>query len=1095
MGDQPHATTSPVSRLILSLTAALLVLLGLAMSQTLMPARPWHVAAAPAADCVSGNVPSLIESDTTLSGALFVTADVTVRAGATLTLTAGTDVTMCGPYELIFNDGALHAEGTAADPIIIAGETPATRWERIFFNGFGSSLRPSLLRYVILDGGGGSDPSLDLGALHVEAANGTTGVGPVVDQVTIRDSGAYGVYVRVNHTDGTPPLFSGLTITNSARAPMVFWASAVGGLGSGNAFGGNGEDVIEVRVTSLGGSLDYDATWYAQPVPYRLLGLLNVADARSPVLTISPGTSIEMADTGGFWINSAGLVINGTPTEPITITRAPGVTTWDRLYYERNINPASSLGFVTVEHAGGINGAIDFRGDALTLDHVTVRHATNAGLYTQGSFVQVKDSLFEQNGEGLRFQYGAGGVLRRNVIQDNGVGITVLTNTGDVCVDALGNYWGAGNGPSDADAALDVCNLATTNAGSGDSVTGDMLYRPWLSSPPGGGAIDTSQITAADFWVIADGVQTTTLTIRARDAQGAPLAGKEIALETTHGILQQPATPTDANGVTTAVIRATESGRALVTAFNVTDGLPLGALASITFWQGQGNIGGLIPPGGSPYASPRLVIEGRPFETGLPMTFRLPMQNTNAVPVDVQVVYSVSALNIGAEFTPVYTTSVTLQPGESWDAPATWVPPVTGHHCVSAEVTVTLPDGQQFVMSPDVVVIGSGRFRINLNFMPPDPCADLDATKLVPDYGGLNEVRKHIRTAMVQLYLSAKCVEQKVSFGPSSSLALQGSAALTAARDYQTVAPPPALTMPQLAAGGAVSQAEADAANAVGDTVAGLVALDIAIETARDRAAQAGEADDAVWVSRQTTAYREYQRLKGAALKQLATHLEALLAVTQGAGQPDDVLTPADYEAYLAELLANGYDAETIAFHKAFGRTDAAIARQLQDEIASLTNGTFFVTSFYGIVAEARDAAAAEGARLQSRYGLPSAQSGTVSAQAGDAGGLYLGTLTSQFLVGNPTESQQTIDLIVHPVELPLDWTYALSPSAPVLGPGEAVTVTLTINAGAIRPQDSQARLAVEGYIGSELIGGILFQQSIPSAGPNTIYLPLVIRN
>ena len=57
---------------------------------------------------------------------------------------------------------------------------------------------------------------------------------------------------------------------------------------------------------------------------------------------------------------------------------------------------------------------------------------------------------------------------------------------------------------------------------------------------------------------------------------------------------------------------------------------------------------------------------------------------------------------------------------------------------------MTLPDGTVRVQSP-LLLVKVGPFRVNLKFMPPDPCESLDPAKLVPDYGGLSKVQKHIR--------------------------------------------------------------------------------------------------------------------------------------------------------------------------------------------------------------------------------------------------------------------------------------------------------------------------------------------------------------
>ena len=122
-----------------------------------------------------------------------------------------------------------------------------------------------------------------------------------------------------------------------------------------------------------------------------------------------------------------------------------------------------------------------------------------------------------------------------------------------------------------------------------------------------------------------------------------------------------------------------------------------------------------------------------------------------------------------------------------------------------------------------------------------------------------------------------------------------------------------------------------------------------------------------------------------------------------------------------------------------------------------------------------------------------------MQAQSGDqadaTGSAYLGTFATDFAVGNPMGTQQTVNLVVHPLQLPLDWSYSLSQVSLLLGPGESTTVTLTVDVGHSVPEDSQARIAVEGYIGANLIGGVLFEQEIPAAAPTLIYLPLVMRS
>ena len=116
------------------------------------------VGASPTADCSSGNVPLVIETDTELSGELYVTSDVTVRDGTTLTLTAGTNVNMCGEYDFRITDAQFMALGSQSQPIVFDAVDAATNWGSIHYIANGNTLMISTLQYVELNNGGGNDP-------------------------------------------------------------------------------------------------------------------------------------------------------------------------------------------------------------------------------------------------------------------------------------------------------------------------------------------------------------------------------------------------------------------------------------------------------------------------------------------------------------------------------------------------------------------------------------------------------------------------------------------------------------------------------------------------------------------------------------------------------------------------------------------------------------------------------------------------------------------------------------------------------------------------------------------------------------------------
>ncbi|MGB3715861.1 MAG: hypothetical protein WA996_15650 [Candidatus Promineifilaceae bacterium] len=104
-----------------------------------------------------------------------------------------------------------------------------------------------------------------------------------------------------------------------------------------------------------------------------------------------------------------------------------------------------------------------------------------------------------------------------------------------------------------------------------------------------------------------------------------------------------------------------------------------------------------------------------------------------------------------------------------------------------------------------------------------------------------------------------------------------------------------------------------------------------------------------------------------------------------------------------------------------------------------------------------------------------------------------IGSFDNEFVVGNPTDSTATVNLQIRPVEVPLGWTYRLDNPAPELEPGETTTVTLTIDPDGPVLRDADMRIAVEGFIGDELTGGILFNPTIPPSGPQLkVFAPFI---
>ncbi len=1070
----------------------------------------WFVAAtgaAPTASCSSGNFVGVYETnDVTLSGELFVTGGVTIRNNVTLTITTGSKVTLCGAYKIQVSGGAdLIARGTAAQPITFTADNPATNWDAISFVNQGEH---SILQYVTLNDGGGNDTDADNGAIYVlNNAVTTTLPSPAIDNVTINDSGAYGLSLSMLNDDPTPPSITNVSINNSANAAILTDADSLGGLGQGNSFTNNEPNVIRIR--GGGGSrLKYSQIWRNPGIPIEVLGDFQVAAkaADQPAtLTIDPGLTFLMypqADViiGASFRRRGSLVINGTEAEPVTFTRLNNVSApWGHVLASLYSDTAVSLDHVNFSYGGNsVVGTIYQVGSgAINLDYVSVQKSLSAGFYGAGGRATINNSSFELNDIGLEFFAGFSAIIRNSTIANNvPAGISTTDNGNNTCIDAIGNFWGANNGPADGDGGADACGNGRTNGGSGSNVSNGVLYDPWL---PGSGDLqDRGRIVPDKFYIITDGVDAAQVEITLRDSQGNPLSGKQVQLKATLGSVQQPSGVTDGDGRITAAITGKNPGYAYLTAYNVTDDTPVAGIGGVTFWQGNSDAGGLISADGTPYASPDLIITGKPFQVGSPVGMNVPMRNGNAYPVDVSVVYGVSGLNVGARFTPVYTASQTLQPGQSWDAAAVWLPNKTGHLCILASITVD--DGQSLQSAP---VTTTTSLQQNTNQDPCNPDS-LDPGQAIPKASG-GTVK--VAITFYKLYNLVKkanqCLDESLQF---ANFGVGG------AGDYKVVVTPTTYAPPTIAADSEITQAQADALNNLAETASQLLSLNLAMGATSQRmnwASQATSISTSSGLTAETSkpffyldlqyqAYRDFANQYADKLDEFADEIDALLATSPGAD--NTYYLPEDFQITRDEIASTGFDAETKTFYQQTGLSTGLISQLEADLVADYDRSPFEIISWSWALGNIQTDARTIASRLRGMY--PSQNGSTnavnsVSVNSVSVDSVFVRPLPFTFDVGHPFNNTRDVDLVVRPLNLPLDWTYELNTPSFTLAAGEAAKATLTLYPGREMLEGDLVQVAVEGYVDGELVGGIIMEHNTPSLMPRSggdVYLPVVVK-
>lgn len=1047
------------------------------------------------AACNTG-ITSDVAADTTWSGDIYIADNISIDSSATLTITPGTNVFFCGEYRLkvgtLFNPGRLIARGTPNQPITFQAADETVTWRELFFEDRIDGAGPSILQFAEFSGGGGSDPASGQTLLISNRATFPDYHTPIVDHVTIHDSGGYGINLNVDaENDPTPPQLTHVTIENTTLAPILTDPAGVGSLGAGIALDHNTTNRILVR----GGQVGFDQQWRDHGVPYEIQDDVYAraaypdGDVRPAVWALDPGVELlihpDVNLTIGSLYGQGSLQAMGTEAQPITLTRLSDVSApWGALRFDGWNKADSELHHVALLYGGGPAGAstqsVIYKGDQgkLLLDDVTIQKSFNGAIYGSDGALAIRDSTLTFNRFGINF-YGPEAQVRSSNLSNNAEYAFTNGSPTSYCYDAIGNVWGPG-GPSDASATLDACGNTGTNTGTGQ-VSDGIRYTPWLSGS--GGLTSFGLIQPDVHWVIANGVDSAALTVKLWDGQGNPLAGKTVTLESNLGVIAQPAGPTNTDGEVTAVIISTETGFATLTAYNVTDDEPVAGIGGVTFWQGGGDFGGLVTPDGAPYASPSLIVQGQPFQQGFPVDMRVPMRNSKPTPIDVEVVYGVSGLGLGVRFTPVYTTSETLQPGESWDARGIWLPTVTGHHCIQATVTTG----------------GVSRLAVNSTGTTgkntdPNPCTDLpsdpgDFFPGPPSFNGAKDaekVAKHYGKQGNNLRKANNCIANQLNY--------QRLALTAGTRDYETIVTLPVFTPPPIQADADVTQAQADALNALSQTSADILALNLATGVTRQRmnwAAQAGELND---LDRQYAAFLGFMSQYVQKLRTLASQHDDLLAATEGAGMNNGIYYPEDYEAAYAELEQQGFDTETETYLLGSGLDADLIEEIRQDILAEGVGRTFTTTSFYDILRQTRDEALALADRYEAQYDGLQARQSLAAAPAT----LQPEVQTYQFRVGHTLPTTETVELVIKPVSLPIDWSTGLSDQSLSLAPGEVTTATLTLTPGEAVPEQSTIQVAVEGYVDGALIGGVLFSYNVPAVTTvrftNHIFLPTVLR-
>jgi len=332
----------------------------------------------------------------------YVVADM-YEVRATLTIEPGTAVAFQQDAGLILEaGGAVVADGTQADPILLTGTEQVRGW----WGGIDirrSERQENLFNHVTIEYGGQDDPfnQYDPGfALKVggpAAASGTQDTSQrfaTITNTTLRGSAGYGLFIRAN----AQVHFAGNTLTDNALGAARMPLHVTGVLDEASDFSGNDVEIIMLTHYAAG---DVELVHPGQGVRYRM-GRPGNDPTRARIsaqgtLTIAPGTILEFTERSDLTIPESGTLISeGTDSEPVVFTGLEGTEGfWGGITLDGS--SGNSIRYTTVEYGGhfaGANVGVESGASATITDSILRYAGTNQfGSYGYGLRVTASSSV------------------------------------------------------------------------------------------------------------------------------------------------------------------------------------------------------------------------------------------------------------------------------------------------------------------------------------------------------------------------------------------------------------------------------------------------------------------------------------------------------------------------------------------------------------------------------------------------------------------------------------------------------------------------------------------------------------------------------
>ncbi len=987
-------------------------------------------------------------------------ASLAIPVGSKLTIDPGVTVKFQANGSLSIA-GELIALGTAAQPITMTSDLPATKWNGISVSANPAAPARANFGYTQIDYGGNS---------------GTFGAAIYVDQgaitvthTTIQNGAGNGILVTYQGLAN----IQASSFFNNARSAIELDAPKSSLINTGltaanNGANGHGDGILISGVTTVHGS----RRWVDAGIPYLIDR--SVSNAYGDDLTIEPGARVEFTGTATL---SIGGVLNaiGSPAKPITFTgetQRAGI--WRGIViYGGSQKALAQMDYVTVEYGGNdIRGAnIEVGNGQLIAHHTIVRYSQK---------------------DGVLFDSGSNGTMLESQIYSNTLyGMNNAASATQVVL-ATNNWWGAPDGPQTQTPAC--------GTGSGSLVTDGVIFRPVLTGTHSTSAFPLSAapvvtLSPRRWFAPADAVTRVYFDILVQDGNGAPLPGRKVRLKSSLGSPVDGGI-TDLQGKTLAYLTSASVGDAQVTAVldNLTCEYSLSPAARVTFTSPL-VVKDLFPNAAAPYFSKEITLSPLPVTTGVTTTIHATLTNPFTLPVTVDVSFGFVQSSIGLAFGPIKDIpGVVIPPGGTTTLDASWRPNVSGHYCV--EVSYNLVQIGLLARQGPNAPTNSNKDDLNINSRQGPMNQPHSKDSLEKADKAFNLVSKvpagptQIQRGMISEW-----------WGAISDAASKASKALgfdPPRLDYNITTTPVRHPIPPFVPTISLPPERVAALNAINDALVDVEAYGTAATVALDRYGGASEALDLAWASEQSNEMVYYQEKFANALLTFADRLDAFVALLRTEGETGTVVSLTDVLNYQNRLKNSGFTPQELNMAQAIGLSSADIDAYLQNILAADPNDLAgdLLVKYTNLAAQARDTA---NNLLHPNNFYPGGSVGGTAGLAPQAVGNSMAQVynsTDTVLVTNPFTSTQAVNMQTRLLEFPADWGLTVSPSQFVLGPKGQMQVTVTIVPGSLQPQGSVPKFAIEGYTGSQLLGGIVIQMVVPQyknfSGKVPLFLPLI---